>query len=204
MTSIHPLEYLEKVIYPYSNKVELINGGTMEQQDIKFFFKELSNLIKKNAKKDYEQVKELINADTSSPEKYFNSFKRPLERTTGFLITKDFRHKPEAVFLYENYNFVKSSYDFLIKLHEGRACSADKSRIIINALTKFLKTGEEIKLNYNQEYTYHLPRRIFRNHKQIYEFFDSLQKLYYGQPLKYLETLHKILMTTKKEEEINE
>lgn len=98
----------------------------------------------------------------------------------------------KAVFLLKQYDFVDSHFTALIKQYEGWACSADKVRTITNRLLKNLVEGKPIVWNYNQEYTYHLPKEIFTNQEQILEFFDALYFLYYGKSEKFLAFFEKL------------
>lgn len=114
-----------------------------------------------------------------------------------YLTSKDLP-KPEeislnkAVFLLNQYAFVDAHFTALIKQYEGWACSADKVRTITNRLLKHLVLGNPIEWNYNQEYTYHLPKEIFTNQEQVLEFFDSLYFFYYGRTEKFLTFMGKL------------
>lgn len=114
-----------------------------------------------------------------------------------YLASKDLP-KPEeiilnkAVFLLNQYAFVDAHFTALIKQYEGWACSADKVRTITNRLLKHLVLGTPIEWNYNQEYTYHLPKEIFTTQEQVIEFFDSLYFFYYGRSDKFLAFMEKL------------
>jgi len=108
----------------------------------------------------------------------------------GLISSKAKNEKAEDLFLH--CNFYERHFKAQIKKHEGWPCSADKSRTITKALANFFVKGEEIKFNYDQEYTYHLPTKIFTTHAEILEFFDALRNLRYGGSEKYLEALLKL------------
>ena len=66
-----------------------------------------------------------------------------------------------AVFLYAQASFVEAHVEALIKHYEGTACCADKSRTVLRALARYLRTGQRIEFDYGGQYTYHLPRMVF-------------------------------------------
>ena len=94
-----------------------------------------------------------------------------------------------AQFLLKNIFFVEQHIEFMIKEHEGNPCCADKTSFILSRLLHFFLTETEINLNYNQEYTFHLPKKVLYNHELIMDFYQGLKSLFYGNPKKYLESL---------------
>ena len=103
-----------------------------------------------------------------------------------------------AQFLFQNGEFIERHYEKLFERIEGVACCADKSRTIMRGLAKFLLDGKEIVFDYNQEYTYHLPKKIFNNHKSIVDFFESIYALYYGQFDKFIFEISNVIESAKK------
>ena len=89
-------------------------------------------------------------------------------------------------FLVNNQDFLSNHLDFLFRHYEGASYSHDKTRTILRSLDRFFKDGIEIKFNYDQEYTYHLPKRILKNHEDIMLTYHALEDLFHGDPTKYL------------------
>lgn len=117
----------------------------------------------------------------------------PFEQFVSGLIRTEISKNDEMDFLFIHYNYVESHFVKLFEEKEGRACSADKSRTIIRSLFNWMKTGKKIEWNYEQEYTYHLPKKIFKTHEDIIQFYEAIKHLYYGNPKKYLEALKNIM-----------
>jgi len=98
----------------------------------------------------------------------------------------------DASFFLKHGEFVEKHFVRFIEKKEGPACSADKSRFIMRALINYYLNGDEINIDYSQEYTYHLPVSIFNTHDKIVNFALSLQKLYYGHHEEYIKEILKI------------
>lgn len=96
----------------------------------------------------------------------------------------------DAQFLLKHSEFVETHFEKLIVRHEGNPCCADKSRTIMTRLFSYYLEGKEITFDYEQEYTYHLPRTVFKTHNEIKSFYEGLRDLYYGCPEKYLIALN--------------
>lgn len=97
------------------------------------------------------------------------------------------------LFLLTNYSFIEGHFKKLIAQKEGSACSADKSGFIMSSLIRYYKDNKDITINYEQQYTYHLPKVIFNNQEKILEFFDGVQRLYYGQVDKFIMAYSNVL-----------
>lgn len=95
-------------------------------------------------------------------------------------------------FILLNSQFIKRHFVRLIEKVEGHACCADKSTAIINELIRFYETGQEIVWNYEQKYTYHMPKKIFTTHQDIISFYQSLVNLFYGNPTAYIKEYEKL------------
>jgi len=63
----------------------------------------------------------------------------------------------------------------------------------MRALLRFYVTGEEIRFNYDQDFTYHLPGTVFTTHSNIVAFFVGVYCLYYGRPEAYLKAMADML-----------
>lgn len=94
-------------------------------------------------------------------------------------------------FILENYNSLEGFFRFYVEKFEGSACCADKSRTIVAKLAKFFKDGERISFNYDQQYTYHLPTKVFTDHDDILEFYGAVRGLTYQNPTLFLKYVQK-------------
>lgn len=100
-----------------------------------------------------------------------------------------------AAFFVINYDYFSHHFTKLITKYEGSACCADKSRTVLRGVLRYLVSGDRIVFNYDGEYTYHLPKKIFREHEQIMELFDALYFFYFGDSTKYISFMSKFLMS---------
>lgn len=116
----------------------------------------------------------------------------PLEQLVDGVLSEALQGHGDACFLFAHADFVEHHFEYLIVRHEGRPCSADKSRTLLSALARHFACGEDIVFNYAQPYTYHLPKRVFKEHAEIAGFFKAVQSLYYGRPEAYLLCLQAI------------
>lgn len=114
-----------------------------------------------------------------------------------FKISLDNRN---LLFLMKHYDFVEIQFKKLITNIEGHPCSADKSGFIMSSLINHFKDNKSITLNYNQEYTYHLPEKIFNSEEKILKFFDAVHRLYYGQTEIYFNVYNEVLESVKLEQ----
>lgn len=89
--------------------------------------------------------------------------------------------------VYINYNFFESNVSKLCEQFYGSACCVDKARYLLKAAIKWKGTGELPIFNWEQEYTYHYPKK--GTPKQWMDFIDSLSFLLSGNNKKYLDTL---------------
>jgi len=169
------------------------------QNGLRTLFEGLDKIMDDEAVKDYDTVKDLLKVDTSSPEQFWFSFSYPISKVISTLIKKDAAHKEELLFLYKHYSFVETHFSALFSSVEGGPCCADKSRTMVSFLARYFKTGEEIELDYTQEYTYHLPNKILKTREDILEYFNALWALYYGRSEKYLHQTIKIMNSIKEE-----
>lgn len=137
-----------------------------------------------------EPTKEAVEYVKHNKPDYFRlMFVNKICKVVDGLLSSEIPQSREAQFLFKHADFVESHYKKLINNLEGGECSSDKSRTIIRSIAKSLRTDEEISFNYNQEYTYHLPVKIFRTHEEIMTFFKALYHLYYGNPDLYIAAL---------------
>jgi hypothetical protein len=131
--------------------------------------------------------------EIESVEDFFFGLIYPHRQFLEGLISVEISPKDEVGFLLIHSDYVEHHFSEWIVKREGTACSADKSSTIIRALFEWLKTGKKIEWNYDQEYTYHLPKTIFKTHENIVMFYDGVKRLYYGKPQLYLECIKKLI-----------
>jgi len=111
----------------------------------------------------------------------------------AMILGVDAKHQDYYEFAVENYNVIERNFCSLFKSIEGSACSADKSRTVMHGLIRFLRTDEEIKFDYDGEYTFHLPKKAFKTHTQIYAFFNALMRLQMGTPVEFIKIYQEII-----------
>lgn len=156
------------------------------------------NIDLANACKGDPFIDEAIKKYEDGPEEMFFSFGHKLDSLVdGVLLLANPEISSKEKFLFAKYDFVDSQLCKLFERVEGSACSADKSRTIIRLLVHHFKSGELIELNYSQEYTYHLPKKILRTHDEILSFFNGIFGLYYGNFEPYLNCLKEISLGAK-------
>lgn len=98
-----------------------------------------------------------------------------------------------AQFLMGHSSFVSSHLDRIFQKFEGSACSHDKTKTVMRALMRFFTTGEPISFNYDQEYTFGLPKKVLKTHDSIVYYFNGLHHLYYGNSDHYLQAMFNIM-----------
>jgi len=126
-------------------------------------------------------------------EEFFYMLIYPHQKFLKGLIDCEISKNDSVKFIYLHHNFIEYNFVKIIQDKEGSACSADKSRTIIRALCNWFIKGERIDWNYEQEYTYHLPKTVFNTHEEIIDFYNGLENLYYGNYKSYLEALKKVI-----------
>lgn len=161
------------------------------QDDIKNV---LDSMLGKIDEDSIELYKKLIanNIEIEGTEDFYYKLIYPHKQFLHGLIRTTISSSEDIIFLLINSRYVESHFNKLIITKEGLGCSSDKSRAIINGLFNFFKTGKEIKWNYEQECTYHLPKNIFISQEEILTFYRAIKHLYYGnceQYIKYLQTI---------------
>lgn len=171
----------------------------MNRDNVTSTIEALLNGISSNNIKTAEQVPETIKEVYKEllSKKNFISFYDitvfyPFRKTNEGMLRNFGIHKTETIFLLQHSDFIQDHYERLFIKFEGVACSADKSGTILFKLFEFLEKGTEIYFNEDQQYTYHLPKVIFKDHESIVLFFKALMQLYYGQPENYIKELLKL------------
>jgi len=158
---------------------EVLDGmlGALKKEEVALY----KALIDKTCYKKIEDV-----------EDFYLAIVYPFEKFVSGLIRTEISNNEDVVFILKRSRFIKSHFETLIQNTEGSACCADKSRTIMNGLLDFYREGKLIVFDYEQEYTYHLPRVLFKTHESIIGFYKGLSGLYHGDPLEYLAQLLKI------------
>lgn len=138
----------------------------INKKDIEETLKLISNNIDKDQIKFFEKIineKDIYNIETIDD--FYHNLIYPYNQfISGLIKLKIFKNK-DVIFILKNSSYIEDHYVYWIEKIEGITCSADKSRTILNRLLKFYNTNEEIKFDYDQEFTYHLPKKIFENKK---------------------------------------
>ena len=144
----------------------------------------------------YEKLSEGVVFKTiTSPEEFRHAFLYPHEKYIDGLIRSKITKDRDAAFILEHSDFIETYYQKWIEKIEGPACCADKSRTIMRRLLNFYKDGDEIVFDYDQEYTYHLPKRVFRTEGEIIQFYEAIRSLWYGNAEKYIVLYYNLIRT---------
>lgn len=148
---------------------------------------------------DNQVVKEaVVLANKEDISGFYYKILYPFYKFIDGLIECEVSPKSEVSFILKNANYIKDHYARLFERIEGPACSVDKAKTVRSALLNFYLTNEEIKFNYEQKYTFHLPEYIFTDHKNIIDFFQAIESLSMGYFDNYVIELGKILEIEKK------
>ncbi|MBY3151417.1 hypothetical protein HFO56_03315 [Rhizobium laguerreae] len=124
--------------------------------------------------------------------KFRSSLLRRHEQLTRALVEKVLGDNHHLFFLLTKQDFVGRHIQNLFVDIEGSSCCADKERTVMRALIRHYHKGARIEFNYDAEYTYMLPQVVLRDQESIIGYFDSLYRLYYGNPKPYLAEMLKI------------
>lgn len=141
----------------------------------------------------HDQLKYLNKEDISSMKDFMFTYNYQFDNFSENLISSHLCSNDDFCFILKNMHFIENHFKSIIVNKEGMACSADKSSFIISSLLKHFMKGTDIVVNYQQEYTYHLPKKVFTNHSDIIDFYKAIQFLYYGKSERFLVQLKKIL-----------
>lgn len=162
----------------------------MKKGDIGDFLDAFTGQIDKENIELYKNLLEKgVVDDIETPEQFYFAILYPFSQFIDGLIQVELKGDHNVQFIMKCSRFIENNFVKLIETHEGSACSADKSRTIMKSLLNFYLKGDKIEFNYEQEYTYHLPKKIFKTHDSIIEFFEALYSLYYGNGDKYIKAM---------------
>lgn len=94
------------------------------------------------------------------------------------------------VSLIKNYQLIKSNLDSLFTKYETLTCSHDKTRTVLSSYFDYILFDKKIDFNYDQEYTYHLPKKVLKTHYEIIEYISSLYKFFNGNFDNYVKIIN--------------
>jgi AraC-like DNA-binding protein len=167
----------------------------MKTDKLKEFLNSLSESIENDKielfKKviDSSEIKSFDNLD-----EFFYAVLYPWDKfITGYL-RSELKANQDVEFIFKQANYIDRHFRNSFEKYEGTAFCADKSRTIVNRLLEFYTTGKIIEFDYEGEYTYHLPKKIFTDHQQIINFYEGLKDLYYARNDKYLQAFKETLI----------
>lgn len=171
----------------------------MKKERIKEVLTSMSNFIEQDQINLYQKLIDEKGFDNIVDiESFYFGLIYPHQQFITGLIKSEISTNNDVVFIMTHSQFIERHFEFWIKKLEGTTCCADKSRTILRNLTDFYKTGIKIEFDYNAEYTFHLPKTIFKTHESIIEFYKGLIDLYYGNPLKYLIAVQPLMQFKEK------
>ena len=134
-------------------------------------------------------------------DRFYFALQYPAGQAIDGLLATEFPGAAEDMrFLFRNGQFIQYHIERLINRYEGGACCVDKTRSVMRAIFRYLQTEQKIAFDYQQEFTFHLPKRIFTVHQLTWDYFKSLQSLYYGHAEPYLNALFALQNGVKKPE----
>lgn len=159
--------------------------------------KDLLNALQESANNEQIALYKKIIESSSIPafdgaEEFFFAVLYPFEKFVNGMIKASISKNSDVEFIYKNFKFIERLYLKIIVDEEGSACSADKSRTIVRRLVDFFENGKEIVFDYEGEYTYHLPKKVFTTHNEIVSMYQAIKRLYCGDPTDYITTLNLI------------
>ena len=162
----------------------------MKKQDLINYLNSMIGIIEK---KEIDLFKKIIGTNEitnfKDHKKFFYAVLYPFDQFISGFVKSKIANNSDVVFIIKNQNYIENNFARIIEQKEGSPCSADKSRTIIKSLLNYYKNGQKITFNYQQEYTYHLPKEVFKTHDHIIKFYEGLKSLWYGDNKKYLEAL---------------
>lgn len=144
---------------------------------------------------DYSMVKQACEyARAFNPDRFHFALIYPLGQVVDAVLEGEFPGKRDAQFLMANVRFLGHHLDRIFDEYDGElGCRHDKTLFIQRSLMRFFVNGDRIEIDYAQESTYFLPKRVLNDHDSIVEFFGALQSLFYGNPARYIKALQSIM-----------
>lgn len=130
--------------------------------------------------------------DGHRPGRFHLFFRYPISKIENGLLCSKIPRSHEGRFLYSESRFVENHFSNVFAQIEGSACSVDKARWVMSALSHYYRDGTPITLNFDQEYTYHLPVSVLNTEEKIIQFYSALISLHFGNTHKYLMAMKEI------------
>ncbi len=130
--------------------------------------------------------------ETKNIEEFYFSLIYPHQEFISGLIKSEISQNEDVIYIIKKFMDIKRHFEYWLHRIEGYTCCADKSSTIMEHLLKFYKEGTQIKFDYKQKYTFHLPKIIFKTHKSIINFYEAVKSLNCGNPTKYLIELKEL------------
>lgn len=149
----------------------IISGlsGAISEENKRFY----ASLVPDHMKKEADNIRAM------SPRSFFHAFVNPFDDFIEGMVRTHIGDNNDLVFLYQNSQFVEWHFERLIEKIDGSACCADRSGTIMSALARSFSTGERIEFDYSQEYTFHLPKTVFKTHEEIMDFYAGIKNMFY-------------------------
>jgi hypothetical protein len=85
--------------------------------------------------------------------------------------------------VWQHWGFLDSHFSQLFLEYEGSAFCHDKSRLVIDRIIRFYKTGEKIEF---ENCTFSKPVKILTTHDEVIEMYDAIMNLRYGKGRPYI------------------
>lgn len=136
------------------------------------------------------------------PMAYQQCLLHPISRVIDGMLHNTLPGNYLAQFLFKHPRYVADHFERVITLYEGRSSCADKSKAIVRALGLHYVDGKEIAWDYDQEYTFHLPKHVFKTEQEVLTFYEAIVNLYSGDPSPYLQALKLIISEQKFRQEM--
>jgi len=132
-------------------------------------------------------------AQAGESEQFHFALVYPLRRFIDGLLGAHIPDSHQARFILGNRDFVRRHIGEVISRVEGFECRGDKTRTVINALMRHYLTGQRIRYDWAEEYTFHLPHTVFTTHEETVEFLEALEALHAGMPMQYFKVMATIM-----------
>lgn len=90
----------------------------------------------------------------------------------------------------KNYKMIELNLDNLFTKYETMCCSHDKTRTVLSHYFNYLLFDKEIHFDYNQEYTFHLPKKVLKTHDEVVGYISTLNSLSLGRIDEYVSLIN--------------
>lgn len=162
----------------------------MNKESIKGFLNTMLDTIHKESVDLYKSLIDKSGLDNITDyESFYFAVIYPFTQYVSGLIKTEISTSDDVEFLLIKQIFIERNFQRIIEKNEGSACCVDKTRTIMRSLLNYYKSGDKIEFDYDQEYTYHLPKKVFKTHDEIVTFYEALKHLYAGYSEKYLNVM---------------